>query len=415
MIGMITYALAYISVIFLISQPVYGSPDKIELGAYHALLIGNEEYNNTDAWGKLGTPHADVDALAKILKNGFDFNVIVKKDLTRGGIVDLIERYKLTLTENDNLLIYYAGHGHLRSDGGYWIGVDGSKTSRSDWLKYTTISDLIDRKDGMKAKHVLIISDSCYAGAAYRSGDNLPEKDEKETEFQWMKRIATTPTRIIITSGGNQPVVDKVGNSEHSVFAEALLSKFESVVANHEIIIGQDLHRQISPEVHHRTKRLLSEAQSPEYKKIPGTGDLGGDFLFKSKSSYLPEEEVVQADLISALTTRSKVVSESRLPRMATIKSKAVRAIILDSHVYKPGDTVKIRILTNSSKIRSFALFHFDRIYRVEAKFTRKDGIHIKFTLPRNLAYGVHDAEVFVQELNTSYEEKHKIPFNIGG
>lgn len=414
MIGIRRYTLVIISLISLISLPLYARSNQIDLGAYYALLIGNEEYNNTMAWRKLGTPHADVDALGKMLKNGFGFEVIVKKDLTRGKIIDLIEDYKSKLSENDNLLIYYAGHGYLRSDGGYWIGVNGKKKSRSDWLKYTTISDLIDRQSGMKAKHVIVISDSCYSGAAYRNKNDFPRKDIKETEFQWIKRIVTTPTRIIITSGGNQPVVDKLGNSEHSIFAEELLNKLNSVVTKNGIIIGQDLHRLISPEVHYRTKRVLGDAQSPEYKKIPGTGDLGGDFLFRSTNSYLPEEEIVQSDPFSALTTRGEAKDKIRSSRMSAIKSKAVRAIIFDSHIYEPGDTIQIRILTNSSKVRSFALFDFEKIYRAEAKFSKNVGTYIKFTIPNNATYGSYDVEIYVQELSTSYEEKHVISFNVG-
>lgn len=386
----------------------------VELGDYHALLIGNQNYNSHD-WANLSTPHADVDALGKMLKNNFGFDVLVREDLGRGEIIDLIEDYKLKLTDRDSLLIYYAGHGHMREDGGYWIGVNGKKNSRSDWLKYTTISDLLDNRSGMHAKHVFVVADSCYSGVAYRDNSDISQREPNESDAQWIKRMVETPARIILTSGGNQPVVDQIGNATHSVFASELLNKLALLVSNNKAEIGHDLYRDIAPEVHHRTKRYIRDAQAPEYKRIPGTGDQGGDFLFKPIASQLPEVTSIKNKILSPLATRDQLVSLRNMPKATAIKSRMIRTAILDSHIYMPGDVLKLRLQANSSKIRSFALFDMDKgqTERVEAKFSKENGIYLLYKIPVDVSSGSYSLELFIQELDTSNEERHNITFNV--
>jgi hypothetical protein len=287
----------------------------LNLGNYYALLIGNQYYNHKSDWKDLKTPHADIDALAEILKDDFRFNVDIRKDLNRSEIIDLIEDYKAKLLPQDNFLIYYAGHGHLRKDGGYWIGVDGKKNSRGDWLKYTTISDLLDKNAGMKAKHVLVIADSCcYAGAAYREENDTIKKKEDESYYQWIDRLSQTRARIIISSGGEQPVVDHIGDSSsHSIFANELINRLRQIVKEKEVKIAYDLWRSIAPDVHHRTKRYIKNAQTPCYKKIPATGDLGGDFIFNPKSKQRIKVEETKTESKTLLSTRNNFLPKVKI------------------------------------------------------------------------------------------------------
>ena len=67
------------------------------------------------------------------------------------------------MTDRDNLLIYYAGHGYLEPqiDRGYWVPVDGDLEDNSDWIEFPAITDLLQL---IAAKHILIVADSCFAG-----------------------------------------------------------------------------------------------------------------------------------------------------------------------------------------------------------------------------------------------------------
>lgn len=221
----------------------------------------------------------DVKSLKAILENKYGFKVEILWDASQDQIVDKPEWYRNNLTGRDNFLIYFAGHGKLRKDGGYWIGVDGTKQSRSKWLHYRTISELIDTDNDMKARHVLVIADSCYAGTIIRADEyDIAKRGEKETDQNWFMRMNKTPSRKALTSGGTEPVIDQAGGADHSIFARELIKRLKY---NESVLESSELHRMIKKDVDARAKRIVGDdAQAPEYAPIPGTKDLGGDFLF---------------------------------------------------------------------------------------------------------------------------------------
>ena len=253
----------------------------IDFGNYHALLIANENYQH---WEDLHTPHEDVEELARTLEAHYAFRVKVVRDATRNDIVDELETFRTALTEKDNLLIYYAGHGKVRNDSGYWIGVDASKESRSRWLSFQTVSDLLDARNGMKARHVLLVADSCYSGAIFRSGDDISgaadvESRPHESRAEALERLSRLRARKAMTSGGTEPVIDRAGSARHSIFASELIAKLK---VNDRVLESAELYRQIKGDVHSRARRVVgAEAQFPGYDLIHGTGhDPGAQFLF---------------------------------------------------------------------------------------------------------------------------------------
>jgi hypothetical protein len=262
----------------------------IDFGQYHALLIANQNYRY---WNQLDTPYNDVDELTTILEKKYGFKVEKLPDATRDQIIDKLEWYRKHLTARDNLLIYYAGHGKLRKDGGYWIGVDAQKQSRSRWLHYRVISDLIDAENEMKARHVLVIADSCYAGSVLRQDEGaFAKRSPDETDQAWFAKMSKSPSRTALTSGGTEPVIDHVGRAEKSIFAQELISRLKN---NAGVLDTVSLYDLIKKDVHARARRIVgNDAQAPEYDFIPGTGHRGGDFLFvpKGRVVYVPQPEM---------------------------------------------------------------------------------------------------------------------------
>ena len=68
----------------------------------------------------------DAQAVAHILSSKYGFSVEILYNATRTDILRALSRYRRTLSTDDNLLIYYAGHGWLdmAGDEGYWLPVD---------------------------------------------------------------------------------------------------------------------------------------------------------------------------------------------------------------------------------------------------------------------------------------------------
>jgi uncharacterized caspase-like protein len=72
------------------------------------------------------------------------------------------------LLATDNLLIYYAGHGwnDEPAQEGYWLPIDADLRDPTQWISNSTVTAMVR---AMPAKHVLVVSDSCYAGTLTRS------------------------------------------------------------------------------------------------------------------------------------------------------------------------------------------------------------------------------------------------------
>jgi hypothetical protein len=136
-----------------------GAPT-VGFGHYHALVIGNNAYAHLLP---LETAVNDAKAVADLLSHAYGFNVVLLLDATREAIVIALDKLRAMLTEQDNLLIYYAGHGVLdkEAERGYWLPVDAHEDTRANWLATITITDTLK---AMTAKHALVVSDSCYAG-----------------------------------------------------------------------------------------------------------------------------------------------------------------------------------------------------------------------------------------------------------
>ncbi|MBM3227232.1 MAG: hypothetical protein FJZ47_25985, partial [Candidatus Tectomicrobia bacterium] len=139
----------------------------LDFGRYHALVIGNNAYAEISP---LKTAVHDATAVAEMLRTTYGFDVTLLTNATREDIIAALDRLRMLLTERDNLLLYYAGHGVLDTseERGYWLPINARQDSRIQWISNTTITDALK---AMAAKHVLVVSDSCYSGTLVRGID----------------------------------------------------------------------------------------------------------------------------------------------------------------------------------------------------------------------------------------------------
>ncbi len=147
-------------------------PPEIEFGRYHALIIGNNDYEHLR---KLNTAVADADAVATLLKEKYGFKVAKLTNATRREIVTALNVLRRNLTENDNLLIYYAGHGVLdaETETGFWLPTDAERDNDVNWIANDYVSRTLR---AMTANHVMVVADSCYSGTLIRATPTSLEK-----------------------------------------------------------------------------------------------------------------------------------------------------------------------------------------------------------------------------------------------
>ena len=255
-----------------VADESYRPPKQLikKLGRYYALIIGNNNYANlTD----LATAENDAKRANDILTNRYGFKTRTLFNANRYEILSALNEFTEKLTEKDNFLLYYAGHGELDVINlrGYWLPVDAEKNNPTNWIPDFAITDILNV---MSAKHVMVIADSCYAGImTYDAITGLQKGFSDEVRNYWLEKLAQKRSRTVFTSGGTQPVSD-VGGGKNSVFAKFLFDFLES---NGEFIDGRRLYKEITPRVSHASQALNLE-QEPQYAAFKGHE--GSDFFF---------------------------------------------------------------------------------------------------------------------------------------
>ncbi|MGA8089137.1 MAG: caspase family protein [Terracidiphilus sp.] len=239
------------------------------IGNFYALVIGINDYHAP--LPRLKTPVNDAQAVGKVLEQSYGFKVqyLLNADATRFNILDALAKLEGTLQPADNLVIYFAGHGYL-----------DPKTKRAYWMPYDTnsilspnriISDeLMNDVSDAPARHVLVISDSCYSGdlANTRSAGSGIEGGTPAM----IARMLGRKSRNLMASGGEETVSD-AGVDGHSVFAGVLLRALAEN-GNSMFTASSLFYGTIKDSV------VGNSTQTPEYAVIPNSTHSGGDFVF---------------------------------------------------------------------------------------------------------------------------------------
>ena len=163
---------------------------------------------------------------------------------------------------NDNVLIFYAGHGYWdqQTDFGYWLPVDSKANSTSNWFANSQIRDYAA---AIKAKHTLLISDACFGGSIFRTRKTFEETTAPKS------KLYNNPSRQAMTSGSLTVVPDK------SLFLEYLVKRLNDNTKDY--LTAEELFSSLKTEV------MNGSPVTPMFGDIKDAGDEGGDFLFVKK------------------------------------------------------------------------------------------------------------------------------------
>lgn len=274
-------------------EPAVGDPERVDFGKYHALVIGNNKYRHLP---NLGTPENDARAISALLKEKYGFKTRLLVDADRYAMLSALNELRETLTEDDNLLIYFAGHGELDQTNlrGHWLPVDAEPNSTANWISNVAVTDLLNV---MAPRHILVVADSCYSGIMTRSSvARLDSGLNSDARVKWYKTMAKAKARIVLTSGGEAPVLDS-GGGDHSIFAQAFLDVLRD---NDQILEGYRLYRDVQARVKTKAEQLRAE-QDPQYSPIKYAGHEAGEFFFLPKSRSVSAQTPAREPLLSAL------------------------------------------------------------------------------------------------------------------
>ncbi|NOY36860.1 MAG: caspase family protein [Chlorobi bacterium] len=259
-----------------VGDPLKGlnvSKDRSEMviGDYFALIIGIDDYSGV--WPPLQNAVRDAKAIEEILKTQYKFDYIrtlYNRVATREEIIRQLEWLARTVKENDNVLIYYSGHGEFKKEynKGYWVPVDATEEST---YQYVSNNDLQTFLSSIKSKHTLLVADACFSGDIFRGKTlSIPFEDTERYYRDVNKKLS----RQAITSGGVEPVMDG-GRDGHSVFTYYFLKSLRN--NNKRFYDAFSLYNDL------RIPVVNNSLQMPVFQPIKNTGDEGGQFLFIKK------------------------------------------------------------------------------------------------------------------------------------
>lgn len=262
------------------AQDSYASADNtqparigdIQFGKFYALIIGNNDYA---AFSALKTPISDAKSVEVLLRERYGFKTKLLLNANRHAIMSALYELNQKLTEQDNLLIYYAGHGEIdkKNQSAYWLPVDSEVGNTANWISSQSITEFLSI---MPARHIMVVADSCYSGALTGSAiAKLPEGMDQAKRERWLKIMNTRKARTVLTSGGVKPVMDE-GGGGHSVFANAFLKVLRS---NKRVLEDYDIFRDVANQVRVSASRAGFE-QSPQYAPLQHAGHEGSPFFF---------------------------------------------------------------------------------------------------------------------------------------
>lgn len=240
----------------------------VQVGEYYGLIIGIDQY--TGEWPPLQNAVNDAKSVAEILSGKYSFQylkTLYNKEATRDNILKELEWLMQNAKENDNVLIYYSGHGEYlqKMDKGFWVPIDATSKTIS---KYISNEDIRSFLSGINSKHTLLVTDACFSGDIFR-GKTMTIPYDNSTKYY--QKVYSLNSRKALTSGGIEPVLDK-GKEGHSIFAYYFLLALNQNLEKY-LDAGQVFESLKIPVVN-------NSYQTPAYNPIKNAGDEGGQFIF---------------------------------------------------------------------------------------------------------------------------------------
>jgi len=227
-------------------------------GHNYLLVIGINAY---EEWNTLDNAVSDARSVKQELSSRYQFDspytkVLYDADATKEKIREAFVELIGKIQSNDNLMIYFAGHGYYDDvlEEGYWIPVDARVNQPTTYLSN---SDLLTFVKRLGTKHTFIVADACFSGSL------LDEKRRGDLA----SNVEKFRSRRALVSGRLELV------SDDSPFVEAFLTYLRT---NQEPAFP-------SSELEQYVKRIVARnsSQTPRNGALRNVGDMGGEFVFK--------------------------------------------------------------------------------------------------------------------------------------
>ena len=232
-----------------------------EQSVYYGLIIGINKYKDNRI-NDLNNPIKDCEILIDALIKNYTFekeNITFLQNATRAEMIISLDELSRKVTNNDNLLIFYAGHGDWdeKSNNGWWLPSDAERDNKANWFRNSAMVDYLNEID---SKHTLLITDACFGGAIFETRSGFSDNEEA---YEFLYEL---PSRTAMTSGNKSEVPDR------SAFTKYLVDRLNK--NQNTYMSSAHLFNSFNLAV------IKNSSAIPQFGDIENVGHEGGDFIF---------------------------------------------------------------------------------------------------------------------------------------
>lgn len=235
-------------------------------GKNYLFIMGIDKYQH---WTPLKCAVKDVVDFSNILTSRYQFEdayvfKLLNERASQKNILSTLRELAQKITDQDNLVIYFSGHGHYDeiTKTGYWVPVD-AETGYENEYQFINTAVIVDRLRGINSLHTFLIIDACFSGTLI-------------TQIKAGPRSEKYKSRRVFTSGRVEVVNDGPAGG-NSPFAKGII--------NH-LSLNTDKHVPASRLILDVMEYVEKEAQQTPFEaRLMNADDQGGDFVFHLKMS----------------------------------------------------------------------------------------------------------------------------------
>lgn len=225
------------------------------------------ENSNYETFASLEGPTQDVTLMKSALSNYKIDSIIHKKDLTKQKMEDYVSnelRKEILKNRVNSVLFWYAGHGKLINETGYWVPIDARRDDESTYFNINFLKKSLQSYEN-ELTHILVITDACESGPTFYQAMRNYNPDRSCSDLA----ASLSKSSQVFSSTGYELAIDE--SQFTRTFASALVNNSSSCIPIESIV------SKVTMAV------VKNNQQKPKFGKIEGLKDENGTFFFISK------------------------------------------------------------------------------------------------------------------------------------
>lgn len=355
------------------------------------IAIAIDEYED-NAINNLNNCSNDINALIDAISNKYVFGSIElylrHEQTTVSFLYKELYNELINSLPDDSILILFAGHGEYNSvlNSSYWLCSDSKKDDVTTWFN---VSDLLNFFRASPAKHIAIISNSCFAGAIFdmdRGGGH--------------KALSAKAARQALTSGGIEKVKDGP-KDQGSLFNEALIH-----------VLNENSEKELSFDRFSENVILRfsdKNIQTPRHGHLVHSGDDGGSYFF-----YVKENTSISSiqTLQIALDINEKIKIKSSFAIPFFNKNEYFEVDFVNAFIQQIGFSIvnDVRVTTLDDEEYSISRseqfpYYLEVSYTIETFNTR----YLSIIINRSEYFGGPHPNHYIYGINFAFKPERKI------